>query len=270
MSASNRFIEVNGIRTHYLEPGDGHPLILLHSGEFGASAELSWEFNIGPLSKHFRVIAPDWLGFGQSAKIFSFDGMATFRIQTISAVLRAIGIEIAHFVGNSMGGGQLARAAVMETCPFPIARMVLAGAGGAAPHNEARRILNSYDGTLEHMGEIVKILVRNQALRNDSTYVHRRHELSLEPGGWEATAAARLTMPGRPGVTRAPTAFEEIGFPTLIIAGAHDPLREPGFGQVLHESIVGSELVVFEESGHCPQIDEPERFNQLVVDFLSE
>ena len=133
MSASNRFIEVNGIRTHYLEAGDGHPLILLHSGEFGASAELSWEFNIGPLSKHFRVIAPDWLGFGQSAKIFSFDGMATFRIQTISAVLRAIGIEIAHFVGNSMGGGQLARAAVMETCPFPIARMVLAGAG-ELPH----------------------------------------------------------------------------------------------------------------------------------------
>ncbi len=38
--------------------------MLLHSGEFGGSAELCWEFSIGPLARDFRVIAPDWLGFG--------------------------------------------------------------------------------------------------------------------------------------------------------------------------------------------------------------
>ena len=134
MSASDRFIEVGGIRTHYLEAGDGHPLILLHSGEFGASAEVSWEFSIGPLSKHFRVIAPDWLGFGQSAKIFSFDGMAGFRIQTISAVLRAIGIETAHFVGNSMGGGQLARAAGDGAVPLSDCQDGAGRRQGELPH----------------------------------------------------------------------------------------------------------------------------------------
>ncbi|NCG25650.1 MAG: alpha/beta hydrolase, partial [Actinobacteria bacterium] len=57
---------------------------------------------------------------------------------------------------------------------------------------------------------------------------------------------------------------------TLIIAGAHDPLREPGFGQALHERIVGSELLEFADSGHCPHLDEPGAFAEAAIDFLNE
>jgi len=42
----SRYLDVGGIRTHYLDAGDGPPVVLLHSGEFGGSAELCWEFNI--------------------------------------------------------------------------------------------------------------------------------------------------------------------------------------------------------------------------------
>ena len=61
----SKFILVEGMRTHYFEGGRGFPMVLLHSGEFGASAELSWEFTLPALSQHFHVVAPDWLGFGQ-------------------------------------------------------------------------------------------------------------------------------------------------------------------------------------------------------------
>ena len=67
------FVEVDGIRTHYLEAGGGDPVVLLHSGEFGGCAELSWEYMIPHLAPHFRVIAPDWLGFGGTAKIHDFE-----------------------------------------------------------------------------------------------------------------------------------------------------------------------------------------------------
>ena len=72
MNALSRYVDVDGVRTHYREAGSSPVVVLLHSGEFGACAELSWEFNIGPLARHFRVIAPDWLGFGQTDKVHDF------------------------------------------------------------------------------------------------------------------------------------------------------------------------------------------------------
>src|SRR5690606_30152672 len=72
MKIASRYIVVDDIRTHYLEAGEGPPVVLLHSGEFGGAAELSWEFTIPALAAHYRVIAPDWLGFGRTDKVHDF------------------------------------------------------------------------------------------------------------------------------------------------------------------------------------------------------
>ncbi|MDT5245571.1 MAG: hypothetical protein QOD36_2947, partial [Mycobacterium sp.] len=58
-----RTVLVDGLVTSYLEAGQGDPVVLLHGGEFGVSAELGWENNITGLAVHFRVLAPDMLGF---------------------------------------------------------------------------------------------------------------------------------------------------------------------------------------------------------------
>ena len=266
--AREKFVEALGFRTHYFEAGEGFPLILLHSGEFGACAELSWEFVIGPFARHFRVLAPDWLGFGKSEKVFSFEDMQLLRIRHIAAFCDVLGIERAHFIGNSMGGGQLARAAVMDPPAFPIRKMVLGGAGGFAPKNEHREILNSYDGTREHMRACIQTLVQREDLRADESYLDRRHALSLEPGAWECTAAARFKMPGRGSSGKGETDFSKIKFPTLILAGRKDPLRNPGFAEELQKEIQGSELVILEDAGHCPQLDNPDAYVKAVVGFL--
>jgi pimeloyl-ACP methyl ester carboxylesterase len=264
-----KYVEAGGMRTHYFEAGSGHPLLLLHSGEFGGCAELTWQFNIGPLSEYFHVLAPDWLGFGKSEKLFSFEDMQLLRIRHIAAFLETQGITKAHFIGNSMGGGQLARAAVMDPPAFPIVKMILGGAGGFAPRNEPRKILNTYDGTRDHMRRCVETLVQREDLRADDSYIDRRHEISLELGAWECTAAARFKMPGRVQSGRVETDFGKIGFPTLIIAGAKDPLRNPGYANELHKEIEGSELITLADAGHCPQIDLPDAFNKAVIEFLS-
>lgn len=56
--------------------------------------------------------------------------------------------------------------------------------------------------------------------------------------------------------------------PTLLIAGANDPLREPGYANRLHERIAGSELRVYERCGHMPNLEHAERFNDDVLAFL--
>ena len=263
------FVDVEGMRTHVLEAGEGFPLVLLHSGEFGGCAELSWELNISALAERFHVIAPDWLGFGESAKIFSFDDMVGLRIRHISALLNTLGISRAHFIGNSMGGGVLARVAAMDEPVWPIERMILASSGGFAPVNETRALLNSYDGTREHMKRILQATILVSPLRNDEAYLDRRHRLSLIPGAWECTAAARFRRPGVKTREKEETNYSAIKRPTLIVAGGKDPLREPGYAQLLQAEIAGSELVVFEEAAHFPHIDFPERFNRAAVEFLS-
>ena len=257
------------MRTHYLEAGSGFPLVLLHSGEFGGCAELSWEFNLPALAGHFHVIAPDWLGFGESAKLFSFDDMVSLRIHHIGALLKQLGIERAHFIGNSMGGGVLARVAAMGEPCWPIARMILASSGGFAPVNETRQLLNSYDGSREHMKRIIAATILVSPVRNDEDYLDRRYRLSLIPGAWECTAAARFRRPGVKTREREDTNYRNIKRPTLIVAGGSDPLREPGYAHGLQADIAGSELIVFEGAGHFPHIDFPDRFNRAALDFLS-
>ena len=265
----SRCILVDGMRTHYLEAGRGFPVVLLHSGEFGGCAELSWEFTIPALACHFRVIAPDWLGFGDSAKLFSFDDMRGLRARHIASLLETLCIDRAHFIGNSMGGGMLADVAAQEHPIWPIEKLVLASAGGFAPVNDARKILNSYDGSREHMRRILHTTLLVSPLRDDPAYLDRRHRLSLVPGSWECTSAARFRRPGAKTGEREEPDYSRITRPTLIVAGGKDPLREPGYAQALHEQIRGSELVVFPEAGHFAHLDFPEPFNEAVIGFLS-
>lgn len=265
----SKFIDIEGMRTHYLEGGAGFPVVLLHSGEFGGCAEVSWEFTLPALAQHFRVVAPDWLGFGMSAKLFSFDDMRALRVRHITAFLKRLGIAGAHFIGNSMGGGMLASVAAMDTPVWGIEKMILVGAGGLAPVNEARQILNSYDGTREHMRRVLKTVLAHSPLRDDEAYLDKRHRLSLIPGAWECTAAARFRRPGVKAGEKEDTDYKKIKRPTLIVAGAKDPLREPGYAQKLQAEIAGSELIVFDEAAHFPHIDMPDRFNRAAIEFLS-
>jgi pimeloyl-ACP methyl ester carboxylesterase len=270
-SIHSRFVMVDGIRTHYLEAGDGAPLVLLHSGEFGASAELSWEHNIAALSRRFHVYAPDWLGYGETQKLFCFEDMRGFRIRHITAFLRTLGIGRAAFIGNSMGGTMLLGVAAMPQPPWPMRRIIAVCGGGDIPENGAREVLNSYDGSRDHMRRIVQTMFANPAIRDDAAYVERRQRSAQLPGAWECTAAVRFRAPGRsPGGMPKPPDYRAIAVPVLLVTGGKDVLRKENFGPELQGRIPGSVLHVIGDAGHCPQIDAPAEFNRVVLDFLEQ
>ena len=107
----HRTIRVGDIKTHFLEGGSGQDLLLLHGGEYGASAEITWKHSIEALARQYHVIAPDVLGWGATDKIYSFSDPAGYRISHMKRFLETIGVEEAYFVGNSAGGGLILRAA---------------------------------------------------------------------------------------------------------------------------------------------------------------
>ena len=160
-TAQSRFVMVDGIRTHYLEAGNGFPVVLLHSGEYGASGELSWEYNMDVLAEHFRVIAPDWLGFGQTAKLYDFESGSERRVQHMCRFLETIGVRSAFFIGSSMGASVLSRQVAQPTPAFRAEAMILSAGGGFVPNNSARRQIVDYDCTLEGMRGIVEVLFRD-------------------------------------------------------------------------------------------------------------
>src|SRR6202046_4655152 len=103
MEIHRRPAVIDGLATHYLEAGHGDPVVLLHGGEFGISAEIGWEETIPALAERYRVLAPDMLGFGQSAKVIDFNDARGMRIRHIARFGAELGVASAHFVGNSMG-----------------------------------------------------------------------------------------------------------------------------------------------------------------------
>lgn len=268
----SRFISVNGLRTHYLEAGEAGPVVvLLHSGEFGGCAELSWEFTIEALAQRYRVLAPDWLGFGQSAKVFSFDNMWDMRVQHIRKFLELMLVDRAHFIGNSMGGTMLLATAASSAPPWGIASIVAIAGGGQLPDNEARKVLNSYDGSREHMSRIIAAMFVNPRITADEAYISRRHALSREHGAWECTAAARFRAPWHSSSAWSyePPDYSTISAPVLLVTGTRDQLRHPGFGEALRAQIPGAMLHVVANAGHCPQIEEPDEVNEVILRFLS-
>ena len=264
----SRFLKVGSIRTHYLEGGDGPPLVLIHGGEFGGCAEISWEFNIEELARHFRVIAPDLLGFGQTSKIFEFGRWNEARVEHVRDFLDALCINRAHFLGNSMGGTMILEQAAAAEPLWPMDRIVIANGGGNVPDNETRQLLNTYDCSEEHMGRIVNAIFFRPDLRDNEEYIRRRHRLSIVPGAWECTSAPRFRAPGAPRSGYVPPDYSGVTHEVMLIVGALDNLREPGFGPKLQAAIPGSRLHMVDHAGHCPHIDRPDEFNRVAIEFL--
>src|SRR4051794_24092250 len=121
---------VDGLVTSYLEAGEGDPVVLLHGGEFGAGAELGWERNIAALATQYRVLAPDQLGFGQSAKVMDFVNSRAMRIRHVARFCDVLGIRSAHFVGNSMGAINLLTDTTADLPVLPVRSLVAICGGG--------------------------------------------------------------------------------------------------------------------------------------------
>ncbi len=276
----SRYVEVNGVSTHYLEAGDpGAPTVaLLHSGEFGAAAEISWEFTIPALAPHYHVIAPDWLGFGRTDKVYDFADARRRVYGHMQRFFEVLGIGEADFIGNSMGGSNLARIIADPPPILPVRSAVLCSGGGFTPLTEARKVLLAYDCSTGAMRALLHAMLYDPCWGDDDTYVAKRQELALLPGAFKCASAPRLKRPEKKlkGGERTEqgfgvpdnTTYERIEVPVLIIAGANDPLRASGYSEDLARRIPDNEHHVYEECGHCPNIEHAERFNADILDFL--
>ena len=271
MEVQRKTTVIDGLVTSYLEAGEGDPVVLLHGGEFGASAELGWERNIAALAARYRVLAPDQLGFGQSAKVVDFVNGRGMRIRHVARFCEVLGVDRAHFVGNSMGAINLLTDATSDKPLLPVRTLVIICGGGEIQQNRHFEALQQYDATLPAMRRIVEALFYDVAYPADDEYVRRRYESSTAPGAWEAVAAARFRRPGAASSPppSTPRAYERIDVPTLVVEGGDDKLLPSGWAAQIAKQIDGARSAVIDKAGHCPQIEQAAAVNGLLLNFLA-
>jgi pimeloyl-ACP methyl ester carboxylesterase len=126
-------IDVDGVRTFYMDRGTGPTVVLLHGAALAVDSRAAWFRTIPALEKSYRVIAFDQIGFGLTDP--PRDGRYRNRLERCDhaiATLKALGIRDACLVGHSEGGFMAARIAIVE--PTLASRVVIVTSGGTAPY----------------------------------------------------------------------------------------------------------------------------------------
>ena len=269
-SYQHRTIVAGDTRTHFLEAGSGPDLVLLHGGEYGASAEITWRHNIEALAKQFHVVAPDILGWGQTDKIYSFSDPAGLRIKHLQRFIETLGIGKAFFVGNSAGGGLVLRASVRQPPPLQIQKMVTICGNASVFKTTSQADLENYTPSIENMKKIVALLYHDAKCQSEEN-IRERYECSIIPGAWETLSAARLRSPAHQA--RATTEefvkqLSQLTIPLLIMSCEHDPLNQRDWDVNFRKIVPGSKVHRFMHSAHEPQIEETEAFNRVLTEFL--
>jgi pimeloyl-ACP methyl ester carboxylesterase len=260
-------VELNGARIHYRRSGTGFPVVLLHAG---VADSRMWEPQIAGLSDKFDIIAPDMRGHGRS----ELPAMTWSASADVLALMDELGVRDApHIVGCSIGGGVAMDFAIEH--PDRVSKLVLVGAsvGGLIVGDENDPIeadvraaedsgdldaLNDAEmmlwligpgRTAGHVGKKLRDLFLDMnaiALRSDFERAPRRR---LDP-----PAAGRLA---------------EMKTPTLVVVGDHDIPDIQRHAAALESGIRGSRKVVVHDAAHLPNLEHPEEFNALLLNFLN-
>jgi pimeloyl-ACP methyl ester carboxylesterase len=184
--------------------------------------------------------------------------------------MRAIGIEQAHLMGNSMGAAVALAVAVKH--PEVVDRLVLMGAAGVRfPLTDGLDAVWGYTPSIANMRGLLDIFAYNRELVTDEL-AELRYKASIRPGMQEAFSSM-FPAPRQQGVDDL-AAYEnrlcEIHAPTLIIHGRDDRVIPLSTSEKLLHTLENVQLHVFGRCGHWTQIEHAAAFNRLVQDFLME
>lgn len=272
---TTRFIKAGSFRTRVLEAGDpeAEPVVLLHDGAWGGSASSSWSKLIPLLADRYRIIAPDLIGFGESAKAVVLDqAPVESRIDHLTDILTALGERRpAHLVGCSFGGALGLRAIARDQAPFAIRSVTsICGAGGAASRTPlAIRELGNWNGTRDDLARILALLL-DDAVPDFESLLDERLRCALQPGHYRAVMAASIPLPDE--LTRAnrdewPQQLRGTTTPLHLVRGSRDVLLTDDWADQIARVRPDSAVTVL-NSRHAPQLDHADEVADALSSFF--
>jgi 3-oxoadipate enol-lactonase len=263
------FVEADGGRIYFEVEGDGHPLLLIHGG---LGSLRMWDEQVPFFAERYRVIRYDTRGLGRTET----DDVEFTNRGDAAAVLDHVGASSAHVVGQSRGGVIALDLTLDRPDRVDALVSVAGGIGGYEPElpdgvepppwDEMERLWEAKDW--DALAELeTQVWVDGWGQPQDRVEAGIRRRVQ----DWILANYGADIAEGKPQPLEPPAAerLAEVRVPTLVMIGVAD---EPG-GVIaerhLAASVPGAQVVEFPGVAHMIQLEEPERFAQLVLDFLA-
>ncbi len=269
-------VSIHGHEVGYRMEGAGQVLLLIH-GIAGSSR--AWREVMPALADRYTVIAPDLIGHGHSAKPLGDYSLGAYA-SGMRDLLGALGVERASIVGQSFGGGVALQLAYQH--PECCERIVLVDSGGLGREVSWMLRLMTLPGSEYVMPVLFPSVVREKG-NGISRMLHQRGvRMGRIAEMWSANASLTESAnrrafvrtiravidPGGQAVSAMDRLYLAAQMPTLIVWGDQDAIIPVGHAYAAHEAIPGSRLEIIEGAGHFPHVETPEKFLDVLIDFL--
>jgi len=259
-SFTEEFVEAAGARIQLRRGGRGGPLLILHS-ELGVPG---WLRAYAKLAQHFTVYVPSLPGFGQSARP---DWIVTVRDLAAWAAWFVRDLQLPQplpVIGFSLGGWMAAEIAIMNASLF--SKLVLVGPAGLQPEDG---YIWDYFVHSSREGFAQAFCDPAQAPEYAQYYDKAWTPQDEAQAEQNREMAARLLWKPYMRSHSLPALLQGIATPTLVVWGREDAIIPLSVGQRYARAIPGAMVRVLDRCGHLPEMEQPEAFAQVVLDFLA-
>lgn len=272
-----KYVDLHGDRVAYLDEGHGEVILLLH-GMAGSSQ--TWRSVIRPLARQYRVVAPDLLGHGRSAKPRSDYSLGAFAV-SLRDLLDEIGVARATVVGHSLGGGVAMQFVYQH--PDYAQRLILIGSGGLGPDVGWTLRLLAAPGAELIMPIIAPPPVLSVGEKMRSFFTKMGIESPSGAEIWNAyssfsdaetrqaflrTLRSVVDYRGQ-AVSALNRLHVKTDLPTMAIWGERDAIIPVEHAYAVQQTRPDVRLEVLPRVGHFPQVERPTEVVDLIEDFIA-
>jgi len=264
------FIETDGTKLYYEMMGEGHPLVLIHGGYMDRQM---WDDQFVAFAERYKVVRYDVRGFGKT----DLPQTPYTDRQDLFNLLTFLGIKKTYLLGLSLGG-VIAQDFTLEH-PEMVDALVLVGAPINGYPDELMFTPEQLQSQMQRWAGFGKAIQERDraamvdAVMNDATLVPSpqypvarqrvRDQLSEYSFVWVLDPISQQQLD--------PPAYErlsEISVPTLVITGAEDERQLHRSADKQEQDIKGSKRATISETHHMPNMEKPEEFNRILLNFL--
>ena len=254
----------SGVSMSYRDLGEGEPLVLLHA--FPLNGRM-FETQMKAFSGSYRVVAPDYPGFGRSPRTPAQPDIHYYA-EGVRSLLDRLHLERVVLGGVSMGG--YVAFECMRLFPERITALILANTRPEPDSEEMRETRDemAFRVAQEGVGVLVELqmerLLAPDTLQNEEILVESVRAMILDNSP-DGAVAALGAMRERPDST---PLLGEIGVPTLVVGGEEDGIATPEVMGDMAAKIPGARHVTVPRTGHLSNLEAPEKFNAALKEFL--